>query len=137
MSDISKINVGSETYDIRDDIARQHSINTANPHSTTPTQIGLGKVQNLSPSELLNQMTKENVTGALGYIAANETAVTEIRATAHQAELDATEAKNAAAAKIDRNIDSDALGIINFVNGIKVAGVPINYNEASSTFTFG
>lgn len=44
-----------------------HTGNTSNPHNVTAEQIGLGNVENKSSSEILSELTKENVTTALGY----------------------------------------------------------------------
>lgn len=44
-----------------------HTSNTSNPHSVTKTQIGLGNVENKSSATIRDELTKENVTTALGY----------------------------------------------------------------------
>lgn len=43
-----------------------------NPHGTTAADVGLGKVENKTAAEILDEMSKENVTTALGYTPANE-----------------------------------------------------------------
>lgn len=44
-----------------------HIGNTSNPHSVTKSQIGLGSVENKSSATIRGELTKENVTDALGY----------------------------------------------------------------------
>ena len=44
-----------------------HTGNTSNPHSVTKSQVGLGNVENKSSSTIRSEITKSNVTTALGY----------------------------------------------------------------------
>lgn len=44
-----------------------HIGNTANPHNVTKTQIGLDKVENKSSADIRGELTKSNVTTALGF----------------------------------------------------------------------
>lgn len=44
-----------------------HVGNTANPHKVTKAQIGLANVENKSSTQIRSELTKENVTNALGY----------------------------------------------------------------------
>lgn len=44
-----------------------HTGNTSNPHSVTKTQVGLGNVENKSSATIRSELTKENVTTALGF----------------------------------------------------------------------
>ena len=44
-----------------------HTGNTNNPHSVTKEQIGLGNVEDKSSATIRAELTKENVTTALGY----------------------------------------------------------------------
>lgn len=44
-----------------------HTGNTSNPHSVTKAQVGLGNVENKSSVTIRGELTKENVTDALGY----------------------------------------------------------------------
>lgn len=44
-----------------------HVGNTANPHKVTKAQIGLANVENKSSAQIRSEITKENVTNALGY----------------------------------------------------------------------
>lgn len=44
-----------------------HLANTSNPHSVTKSQIGLGNVENKSSATIRGELTKDNVTTALGY----------------------------------------------------------------------
>lgn len=55
-------------------IAYAHSQKrSGNPHGVTKSDIGLGKVENKSPEDIRNGITKANVTTALGYTPANQT----------------------------------------------------------------
>ena len=47
--------------------AYAHTGNTNNPHNVTKSQIGLGNVENKSSATIRGELTKENVTTALGY----------------------------------------------------------------------
>ncbi len=44
-----------------------HTGNTSNPHNVTKSQIGLGNVENKSSATIRGELTKDNVTTALGY----------------------------------------------------------------------
>lgn len=44
-----------------------HINNTSNPHSVTKSQLGLGNVENKSSATIRGELTKANVTTALGY----------------------------------------------------------------------
>lgn len=44
-----------------------HTGNTSNPHDVTKAQVGLGNVENKSSSTIRGEITKSNVTTALGY----------------------------------------------------------------------
>lgn len=44
-----------------------HIANVSNPHSVTKAQVGLGNVENKSSATIRGELTKENVTDALGY----------------------------------------------------------------------
>lgn len=44
-----------------------HTGNTSNPHSVTKAQVGLGNVENKSSATIRGELTKTNVTNALGY----------------------------------------------------------------------
>lgn len=47
--------------------ASTHTSNTSNPHSVTKSQVGLGNVENKSSATIRGELTKANVTTALGY----------------------------------------------------------------------
>lgn len=64
MADISKIKVNNTSYDIKD---ANHRANTSNPHNVTKSQVGLGNVENKSSATIRGELTKANVTDALGY----------------------------------------------------------------------
>ena len=61
-----------------------HVTDTNNPHSVTKAQIGLGNVENKTSATIRNEITKANVTTALGY-----TPVTPTEFTTHIDEFDA------------------------------------------------
>lgn len=44
-----------------------HTENASNPHKVTKAQVGLGNVENKSSAAIRGELTKENVTTALGY----------------------------------------------------------------------
>lgn len=52
--------------DIKNALAT-HVGNTSNPHNVTKSQIGLGNVENKSSATIRGELTKDNVTSALGY----------------------------------------------------------------------
>ena len=55
-------------------IAYAHSQKrSGNPHGVTKSDVGLGNVENKSSAEIRNDITKANVTTALGYTPANQT----------------------------------------------------------------
>ena len=55
-------------------IAYAHSQKrSGNPHGVTKSDVGLGNVENKSSAEIRNDITKDNVTRALGYTPANQT----------------------------------------------------------------
>lgn len=47
--------------------AENHAANEDNPHNVTKSQLGLGNVENKSSADIRGELTKDNVTGALGY----------------------------------------------------------------------
>ena len=49
-----------------------HTSNTSNPHSVTKAQVGLGNVENKSSATIRGEITKSNVTTALGYTPLNQ-----------------------------------------------------------------
>lgn len=53
-----------------------HLANKSNPHSVTKSQIGLGNVENKSSATIRGELTKGNVTTALGFTPANQTDMT-------------------------------------------------------------
>ena len=57
-------------------IAYAHSQKrSGNPHGVTKSDIGLGKVENKSSADIRNDITKDNVTTALGYTPANKSEI--------------------------------------------------------------
>lgn len=52
-----------------------HVGNTANPHKVTKEQIGLANVENKSSTQIRSELTKENVTNALGYTPIDESRI--------------------------------------------------------------
>lgn len=53
-----------------------HFANKSNPHGVTKSQVGLGNVENKSSATIRGELTKGNVTTALGYTPANQTDMT-------------------------------------------------------------
>lgn len=66
-SAVSSHNTSASAHeDIRTEI-EDHIENVSNPHSVTKSQIGLGNVENKSSATIRSELTKSNVTTALGY----------------------------------------------------------------------
>lgn len=55
-----------------------HTGNTSNPHSVTKAQVGLGNVENKSSATIRGEITKANVTTALGYTPYTPTEVDDL-----------------------------------------------------------
>lgn len=53
----------------------EHVGNTANPHKVTKEQLGLSNVENKSSTQIRSEITKENVTNALGYTPIDESRI--------------------------------------------------------------
>jgi len=53
----------------------EHTGNTANPHGVTKEQLGLANVENKSSMQIRSEITKENVTNALGYTPIDESRI--------------------------------------------------------------
>lgn len=53
-----------------------HLANKSNPHGVTKSQVGLGNVENKSSATIRGELTKGNVTTAIGYTPANQTDMT-------------------------------------------------------------
>ena len=53
-----------------------HLANKTNPHGVTKSQVGLGNVENKSSATIRGELTKGNVTTALGFTPANQTDMT-------------------------------------------------------------
>ena len=66
-----------EEGQLREDL-EDHLGDTNNPHGVTAAQVGLEKVANKSPSEILSEMTAEDITAALGYTPADEAGFSEL-----------------------------------------------------------
>lgn len=54
-------------YGDKGKVAYDHSQTTGNPHGTTKSDLGLGNVENKSSATIRGELTKSNVTTALGY----------------------------------------------------------------------
>lgn len=57
-----------------------HTGNTSNPHSVTKSQVGLGNVENKSSATIRGELTKTNVTTALGYTPYTQTEIDDLLA---------------------------------------------------------
>ena len=55
-----------------------HTGNTSNPHSVTKSQVGLGNVENKSSATIRGELTKTNVTTALGYTPYTQTEIDDL-----------------------------------------------------------
>ena len=65
-----------------------HLANKSNPHGVTKSQVGLGNVDNKSSATIRGELTKGNVTTALGYTPANQTDMTNAQAAIMQLNSD-------------------------------------------------
>lgn len=63
--------IDTTVSNINDSIS-SHTGNTSNPHSVTKAQVGLGNVENKSSTTIRGEITKSNVTTALGYTPLNQ-----------------------------------------------------------------
>lgn len=61
-----------------------HLANKSNPHGVTKSQVGLGNVENKSSATIRGELTKGNVTTALGFTPANQTDMTNAQDTITQ-----------------------------------------------------
>lgn len=52
-----------------------HTANVSNPHNVTKEQLGLANVENKSSTQIRSELTKENVTTALGYTPIDESKI--------------------------------------------------------------
>ena len=60
-----------EILDLNESIS-SHTGNTSKPHGVTKAQVGLGNVENKSSATIRGEITKSNVTTALGYTPLNQ-----------------------------------------------------------------
>ena len=67
-----------------------HLANKSNPHGVTKSQVGLGNVENKSSATIRGELTKGNVTTALGYTPANHTDMTNAQDAITQLNSDKT-----------------------------------------------
>ena len=89
-------------------IAYAHSQKTSgNPHGVTKSDIGLGKVENKSSADIRNDITKANVTTALGYTPANKSEIP----TKYAGSKSAGGPANSAEGVIDYNSEGDTITI--------------------------
>ena len=67
-----------------------HLANKSNPHGVTKSQVGLGNVENKSSATIRGELTKGNLTTALGYTPANQTDMTNAQDAITQLNSDKT-----------------------------------------------
>lgn len=96
-------------------IAYAHSQKrSGNPHGVTKSDIGLGKVDNKSSADIRKDITKNNVTTALGYTPANQTDLNRLSSeipTTYAGSQSAGGPANSAKAVIDYNSVGDIIKI--------------------------
>ena len=96
-------------------IAYAHSQKrSGNPHGVTKSDIGLGNVENKSSADIRNDITKANVTKALGYTPANQTDLNRLSSeipTTYAGSQSAGGPANSAKAVIDYNSVGDIIKI--------------------------
>ena len=66
-SDGVELEQSGSNIDISAPGIRTHIENTSNPHNVTAEHIGLSNVENKSSETIRSEITKENITNALGY----------------------------------------------------------------------
>ena len=71
-----------------------HLANKSNPHGVTKSQVGLGNVENKSSATIRGELTKGNVTTALGFTPANQTDMTNAQDAITQLNSDMERTKN-------------------------------------------
>ena len=81
-------------------IGNDHINNKSNPHGVTKAQVGLGNVENKSSATIRGELTKANVTNALGYTPPTTNTTYEVATTSTNGLMSATDK-----AKVD-NISS-------------------------------
>ena len=83
-----------------------HLANKSNPHGVTKSQVGLGNVENKSSATIRGELTKGNVTTALGFTPANQTDMTNAQDAITQLNSD----------KVDKTDKANVKWIINEIN---------------------
>lgn len=83
-----------------------HLANKSNPHGVTKSQVGLGNVENKSSATIRGELTKGNVTTALGYTPANQTDMTNAQDAITQLNSD----------KVDKTDKANVKWIINGID---------------------
>lgn len=83
-----------------------HLANKSNPHGVTKSQVGLGNVENKSSATIRGELTKGNVTTALGYTPANQTDMTNAQNAITQLNSD----------KVDKTDKANVKWIINEID---------------------
>ena len=83
-----------------------HLANKSNPHGVTKSQVGLGNVDNKSSATIRGELTKGNVTTALGYTPANQTDMTNAQDAITQLNSD----------KVDKTDKANVKWIINGID---------------------
>lgn len=136
MAEVSQLSIGENLYDIQDDTARQHIRNTSNPHLTTKAQVGLGKVENLTPYEVLDKMDDLDVKRALGYIPQDVKDAALMAGDIEDVKTKTEETNILVRKKIDSETDSSVPAIVTFLNGVKVSNASIAYESATDTVIF-
>ena len=83
-----------------------HLANKSNPHGVTKSQVGLGNVENKSSATIRGELTKGNVTTALGYTPANQADMTNAQDAITQLNSD----------KVDKTDKANVKWIINEID---------------------
>lgn len=83
-----------------------HLANKSNPHGVTKSQVGLGNVENKSSATIRGELTKGNVTTALGFTPANQTDMTNAQDAITQLNSD----------KVDKTDKANVKWIINEID---------------------
>ena len=118
MANISNINVQSEDYDVKDNLAREHIADKNNPHEVSAEMLGLGQLKDKAPADILNDLSKDNVIKALQYTPANVSVEQNVSVLQDKVEVLEKEVEKDPLAELDINIGLEVTddGTLNVIN---------------------
>lgn len=118
MANISNINVQSEDYDVKDNLAREHIADKNNPHEVSAEILGLGQLKGKAPADILNDLSKDNIIKALQYTPANVSVEQNVSVLQDKVEILEKEVEKDPLAELDINIGLEVTddGTLNVIN---------------------